>query len=205
MDSGRGITKKNRITVPEAKLADQCSLPLFSIGAFICALLWMGITSFRHKQTAPVIKWSGFPLFLIIGVIYWSLEHATFQSHFSDSSPIKDDDSGELTQTLGRNICRTFDFRAESDIYNALTHNVDGQLLDRLFLQIQNGLRMQEQSGAIVRVKEVKVVNCQMMNSHSDSEGLPQFKSKCLWRVVGTVEHWGIFIHGKMSTRLCLQ
>ena len=62
-----------------------------------------------------------------------------------------------LAETLLRNIYRGFDYRSESDIYDALAQSVAGDLLTDLYLKIKQGLVVQEQGGAVARVQEVKV------------------------------------------------
>jgi hypothetical protein len=72
-------------------------------------------------------------------------------------------------------------------VYDALAHSVTGDLLEELFLKIQSGLRMQEQGGAVARVKRVRITHIEMA-APGPGARLPV---DCTWRVKGTVEHWG--------------
>ena len=88
-----------------------------------------------------------------------------------------------------QNIYRAYDYQNESDVYDALEHSVTGNLLEDLFLKIQSGLRMQEQGGAIARVKRVEVGKIALAeNSRHDPR---EINLDATWRVTGTVEHWG--------------
>jgi len=89
--------------------------------------------------------------------------------------------------TLLQNIYRAYDYRDKSDVYDALEHSVTGDLLEELFLKIQSGLRMQEQGGAVARVKRVRIMQI-TLGENADGNRLPV---DCTWRVIGTVEHWG--------------
>jgi len=89
--------------------------------------------------------------------------------------------------TLLQNIYRAYDYRDKSDVYDALAHSVTGDLLEELFLKIQSGLRMQEQGGAVARVKRVRITHIEMA-APGPGARLPV---DCTWRVKGTVEHWG--------------
>ena len=89
--------------------------------------------------------------------------------------------------TLLQNIYRAYDYREKSVVYDALAHSVSGDLLEELFLKIQSGLRMQEQGGAVARVKRVRITRIALAAPVTGAR-LPV---DCTWRVTGTVEHWG--------------
>jgi hypothetical protein len=106
------------------------------------------------------------------------------------------DDSARaaLSETLLRNVYRGFDYRSESDIYDALAQSVQGELLANLYLKIKQGLIMQEQGGAVARVKEVTVTRSEPVASKA-KDG---FAERVTWQVEGTVEHWG-HIHTRVN------
>ncbi len=89
------------------------------------------------------------------------------------------------TEILLRNIYRAFEFRNDSEVYDALATSVSGSLLRSLFLTIKRSLIMTEQGGAIAQVKQVSVLKVA-----PKTETNPP-RLECTWRVVGTVEHWG--------------
>ena len=99
-----------------------------------------------------------------------------------------------VAESLLRNIYRAFDYHSESDIYDALARSVQGDLLSDLYLKIKQGLVMQEQGGAVARVREVKVVKAEP----AAAGGKPGFSERVTWQVEGTVEHWG-HIHTRVN------
>ena len=132
-------------------------------------------------------SWSviGFGAVLIAGVCFWN-----HPSQVSFSQPKKFDEPVVTAHasTLLQNIYRAWDYQNESDVYNALEHSVTGDLLEELFLKIQSGLRMQEQGGAVARVKKVTIEKIGVMATETAG---PEIAIDCTWRVRGTVEHWG--------------
>ncbi len=99
-----------------------------------------------------------------------------------------------LSETLLRNIYRGFDYRSESDIYDALAQSVAGDLLTDLYLKIKQGLVVQEQGGAVARVQEVKVTKSEAAAGKAEGG----FVERVTWQVAGTIEHWG-HIHTRVN------
>jgi hypothetical protein len=99
-----------------------------------------------------------------------------------------------LSEALLRNVYRGFDYRSETDIYEALAQSVRGELLTDLYLKIKQGLIMQEQGGAVARVKEVTVTKSEPASGQIKGG----FVERVTWQVEGTVEHWG-HIHTRVN------
>jgi hypothetical protein len=109
-------------------------------------------------------------------------------------SPADDAARAALAETLLRNIYRGFDYRSESDIYDALAQSVAGDLRTDLYLKIKQGLIVQEQGGAVARVQEVKVIRSEPAVAKPEGG----FAERVTWQVAGTVEHWG-HIHTRIN------
>ena len=103
-----------------------------------------------------------------------------------DGNDLKGEHASHVLATLVKNIYRSFDYRDDSDVYDALAQSVDGSLLQKLYLQIKRSLLMAEQSGASCRVRQVILESC----DPASMPGKPD-RFLCRWRVTGTVEHWG--------------
>jgi hypothetical protein len=99
-----------------------------------------------------------------------------------------------VTESLLRNVYRAFDYHSESDIYDALARSVHGDLLTDLYLQIKQGLIVQEQGGAVAHVQDVKVLK----TDPATRKGGSGFAERVTWQVEGTVEHWG-HIHTRVN------
>lgn len=105
-----------------------------------------------------------------------------------------DKSRAELTETLLRNVYRGFDYRDESDSYDALAQSVQGELLADIYLKIKQGLIMQEQGGAMARVQKVSVMKFEPVPGTTRNG----FAGRVTWQVEGTVEHWG-HIHTRLN------
>ena len=87
---------------------------------------------------------------------------------------------------------RAFDYHKESDVYDALAKSVDGELLRKLYLDINQSLKVKEQGGAIARVNEVNLLEGQETEtSIHPGDFTPEFGYRCKWNLIGTIEHWG--------------
>ena len=161
------------------------------LGAGLSALLWVGVSIHQHRQRSLARWLLGILPFVVIGVLCWPLGRVNVHAPFAAIPQVTDAEARELSLTLLRNLYRAFDYHTESDVYDALAHSVDGQLLAALYLRVQQGLSMQEQGGAVARVQEVRLVDSHVVSSASNADGLLQLVVQCRWRVTGTVEHWG--------------
>ncbi len=95
-----------------------------------------------------------------------------------------------IFSALHANIYRAFDYGEESQIYDVLAESVSGELLESLYLSVGEGLRMEEQGGAIARVTSTSIQAGELQNRRVRQE-YPEFDYRCTWNVAGTVEHWG--------------
>lgn len=98
--------------------------------------------------------------------------------------------AAELFHALHSNIYRAFDFTSEDDIYTALAKSVDGPLLDRVYSDVYHGLVMQEEGGAMSRVRAVTPVSTRVLEAEG-SGGAGAFRVVADWTVDGVVYHWG--------------
>jgi hypothetical protein len=95
-----------------------------------------------------------------------------------------------IFQQLHKNMFRAFDYYLEEDIYDALAASVDGPLLRKTFLDINERLKMQDQGGAVSRIEEVKFLDGGV-DPDSDPPTADAFAVRCRWNLVGSIEHWG--------------
>lgn len=105
---------------------------------------------------------------------------------------MEDDEAREVFGQLHKNMFRAFDYRNESDVYDALAKSVDGELLRKLYLDVNESLRVEEQGGAVANVNEVNLLDGKKYNLKSGADNpAPGFGYRCRWNLVGTIEHWG--------------
>jgi hypothetical protein len=96
---------------------------------------------------------------------------------------------------LQRNLYRAFDYTDERAIYDALARSVDGPLLEDLYLSIRRGLVMEEEGGAVSRVRDLRPVEVaiESIGVVADAAGAerPAFTVRCRFELDGRVTHWG--------------
>jgi hypothetical protein len=101
----------------------------------------------------------------------------------------------EIFLPLQRNLYRAFDYTEERSIYDALARSVDGPLLEDLYLSIRRGLVMEEEGGAVSRVRELRPVEVavESIGVAADAGGAerPAFTVRCRFELDGRVTHWG--------------
>jgi hypothetical protein len=107
---------------------------------------------------------------------------------------ISDDEAKRIVTELLSSVYDAFRLRGEDEVYDALAVSTSGDLLEDLYLQIQQSLRMAEQGGALARVQEVDITNIDRKSVISNGNPRPTdyaFLCHCRWNISGTVEHWG--------------
>jgi len=113
-----------------------------------------------------------------------------------------DADARAIFEPLHVNLYRAFDFAEETAVYDALAESVDGPLLEQLYLTIHRSLVMQEEGGAISRVRAVRrtavdiqsIGMLEAVNAHgaaATAPAAPSFEVLCRYQVDGRVTHWG--------------
>ena len=148
--------------------------------------LLLGATAVIRRRRPTV----GFTVatLLITAILSWLL---VTQQPGAESHPpqLTDEEAVELFEVLHANIYRAFDFTEEEEIYDALSRSVEGDLLAQIYEQIYTSLIMQDQGGAVSRVKEVTPISTTVTTRNQDEPG--SFRVRSRWRVLGQVYHWG--------------
>jgi hypothetical protein len=120
-----------------------------------------------------------------------------FQQPGAGQREISSEMAGDIFSQLHKNMFRAFDYHNESDIYDALAKSVDGDLLRKLYLQINDSLKVKEQGGAVSRIEEVRVIDGEKCPLDAQL-ARPGFGYRSQWDLIGTVEHWG-HIHERIN------
>ena len=168
--------KTTLVTAPEKSISEKSMR--FLIAAPLLALaLYAGLL--RNHPMRRIGSTIAGGACVLVGICFWHTPAA--------ATPPNAKAVTTHAATLLQNIYRAYDYRDKSDVYDALAHSVTGDLLEELFLKIQSGLRMQEQGGAVARVKRVRITHIEMAAPVTGA----RLSVDCTWRVKGTVEHWG--------------
>ncbi len=176
-------------SVPVPEPPRMVQLPMVSLFFFTVAplLLLMARKEGRFDFKAGLSR-AG--LAAGVAALCWPLAQREIRDPFNEMKPPGDAEQKAIFSALHGNIYRAFDYKNESDVYDTLEQSIGGPLLTDIYLQIQKGLQMQEQGGAIAKVREVKLVS----TGRADDAEIAKrggFVLPCNWTVRGTVEHWG--------------
>jgi hypothetical protein len=85
------------------------------------------------------------------------------------------------------NVYRALDFRQEEVVFDRLAQSLSGDILERVYLEMRKGLRLENQGGARVRVREVELLD--VVPQESPDPGALRYRVR--WNATGSVGHWG--------------
>jgi len=138
----------------------------------------------------------------IAAIALWPYGHVRVRDPWSALPALSDAETAHIYRQLHEHVYQAFQARGEAQIYDALARSVDGPLLRELYLQVQKGLIMQEQGGAVSKIRRVEIVDWQRLPAlppwAAQWSKEPAFAGRCRWQVEGTVEHWG-HIHARTN------
>ncbi|MCX5691137.1 MAG: hypothetical protein NTV94_15350, partial [Planctomycetota bacterium] len=130
---------------------------------------------------------------LIMSVVSGGVAAASWKGSRAPAAPVLDNEQVlAIFGPLHANIYRAFDYTRDTEIFDALARSVDGPLLDKVYDEIYRGLIMQEEGGALSRVKQVMLSETTVLApTPADTTGAARYGIKARWKVDGIVYHWG--------------
>ncbi len=164
------------------------ALSLIALALSLASLIPMARRKLRSKDV-----WTAVPL-LCAAAASWIFDVGTFTTRWGSPPQISHDEARRVVTQLMANAYEAFRYRGENEVYDALAVSTSGEVLEELYLQIQQSLRMAEQGGAVARVKQIDIIEA--VRQAPPSTGNPPqsefaFTCLCRWNITGTVEHWG--------------
>ncbi len=176
------------LSLPIPKTQPVIQLSMVSAGMFLVSLIIMARASVRRNKQLGLLS---IGIAIVAAVLLpQNLAAISIPKDQAAEEIITTADAEKVFSTLHNNIYRAFDYGQDTQVYDVLDQSVGGELLEALYLKISQGLRMEEQGGAIARVSSTIIESTEIVDRRY-SKGSPQFTSHCIWNVVGTVEHWG--------------
>ncbi len=169
------------------------AVPVLSLCCVVVALA----AALAMKSRGAAVRHRRFALgaLLAFALISWPLLRWRVPDPFAPRFKVSEEESEAIFAALHSGVYRAFEFHDESQVYDALATSIQGDLLRDVYLQIQRGLKMQEQGGAVSRIREVSILTGQNEPFPASSNGKQRdnrgFARRCRWNVSGTVEHWG--------------
>ncbi len=175
------------------------SLPIPSL--VCCALVLPVLLLMRTGRITSLRGWNtvGLLIGVAVALSFSTVGRRSVPDPFSSPPTVTQDEAKLIFSALHKNVYRAFDYKQEEDVYDALAKSVDGDLLQNLYLRIRRGLEMQEQGGAVSRIREVTLLDGRK-DALPGGNGYDEraFQYECRWNVNGTVEHWG-HIHARTN------
>ena len=123
---------------------------------------------------------------LAVGV--WPLGRVAVRNPLEPPYQFPEVEAIQVLQGLLQNTYRAFDFRAEDDVYDKLAVSASGDLITEIYLHNRRRLIMEEQGGSRAKVQDVQLLDAIQVGPPSRRQ---EFTFQCLWRITGTVNHWG--------------
>ncbi|MEM7010282.1 MAG: hypothetical protein AAF585_02260 [Verrucomicrobiota bacterium] len=166
------------------------SLPVLSL----CLLLIGALALLASQRLGRKQRYSVVAAIWLAAVIGWPFLRWDVPNPFRHDAVIPAEEANGVFARLLRNVYGAYRYREESALYDALAQSTHGDLLADFYLQIRQGLVMQEQGGAVSRVGELKIVDGEPvpLSAAADLERHPNsFGYRAQWNVTGSVEHWG--------------
>ncbi len=177
-------------TLVQAVLPPDHRLPI-SISGLLLLILTLPAALIAGRRRRLLVAGS----MLTLAGICWSTESTlvTVQNPLRPPEELSADEAGRVLQQLHDGMYLSLSFGSESRIYDALAAGIDGPLLEELYLQLLETLRVREQGGAVARVQEVRLDPPAVLarSPAATSPKWPGFQCAATWTVAGTVEHWG--------------
>ena len=173
--------------------APMLRIPLISLCLLIVACAWV----FRTRGTR---RWAISMPLVLMAAVSWNVSTLSVPHPWKPLPELSTAESDSAFQSLLQGMYRSLDFGTEDRVYDALAASVEGELLEDLYLQLLESLRVREQGGAVARIREVKSDAGEVLprtQSTADVEW-PGFRYRARWTVAGTVEHWG-HIHERQN------
>lgn len=184
--SKKKTVNKLRFMPPPAP--PRINIPVLSLALGCGALVFLCL-GFFLKLAKPMTI--GIPLVLVVAA--WAGQDQMVRRirppWLSAPVALTVPEAQEIFEALQQNTYRAFDYEDESRIYDALAQSVDGDLLERLYIEIFDSLIIREEGGAVCTVRKVDIIKNEVTLS-SDPERR-EFLVNATWRVHGRVGHFG--------------
>ena len=180
---GSALPGKLQVRSPKSHI----SVPVvFSVGLTLALGLW--VLAWRRRS------WALGHAAVALAVVAWLVSTPTVD--ISVPSRVRAPSGEEAAPTIHAllyNIYRALDFRDEEIVFDRLAQSLSGDVLERVYLEMRKGLRLENQGGARVRVREVDLLKV----VPAEAEVARTLRYRTRWNATGSVGHWG---HTHMRT-----
>lgn len=184
-NKGRMPSPKPLAEVPPLSGPATLYFPLGSLLWIAASVFFLKMTE-RHGRKVP-----GRGTIVVLTVFFgaamlWRVLAFNLPLPWTSHKVVTTNEAEKILFPLLRNTYRAFDQREESAIYDVLARSIDGDLLQKIYLQTTQALTIEGQDGTRVKVKDLDV-------RVEKISKLPRggFTAEGQWTALGTVGHWG--------------
>ena len=157
-------------------------------GVLLCLVAAM-IAGFGSRvRLIGISRIAAVALLFALAVGVWAYGRVAVRNPFEPPYQFPENEAILVLQGLLQNTYRAFDFRSENDVYDKLAVSASGGLITEIYLQNRRRLVMEEQGGARAKVHDVQLLDAVQVGPPTWRQ---EFTFQCLWRITGTVNHWG--------------
>ena len=181
------------------------SLPVASVSIIVLALVLACRPKLQRRLVLERILRRGRPapapalwalplLLLVVAALTWSKPRMEIPIPGQSATKLPAGDEKTILGDLLFNVYRSFDARTPEDVFDRLARSISGDLLEDVYLETRESIRLENQGGLQVKIAEVEIL---------DLERLPESEARyrCRWRAHGSVGHWG-HLHQRSTERL---
>jgi hypothetical protein len=171
------------VAVPQSNL----SVPIALVTAVVLALGFLVIAA-RQRSWA-----FGIAALALLAGGWFAPAIAVINVPVPASIRAPSDEARPTIHALLYNVYRALDFRQEEVVFDRLARSLSGDVLERVYLEMRKGLRLENQGGARVRVREVELLEV----TPEEPTQPDTLRYRTRWNATGSVGHWG---HTHMRT-----
>lgn len=185
-NKGRMSAAKPLAEVPPLGRPAALYFPLGSLLWIAASIFFLKLTE-RHGRRVP-----GRGTIVVLTVFFgaamlWRVMAFEIKLPWTTHKVMSTSEAEKVLSPLLRNTYRAFDQREESAIYDVLARSIDGELLQKIYLQTTQSLSIEGQDGTRVKVTDLDV----KVDKISKLPGRGGFTAEGQWTALGTVGHWG--------------
>lgn len=186
LNKGRMPVAKPLAEVPPLASPAKLYLPLGSLLWIAASVFFLRMTE-RHGRKVP-----GRGTIVVLTVFFgaamlWRVLAFEIESPWTSQKVVSTSEAEKILFPLLRNTYRAFDQRDEPAIYDVLSRSIEGELLQKIYLQTIQALSIDGQDGTRVKVTDLDV----RVETVNRLRGRSGFTAEGQWTALGTVGHWG--------------
>jgi hypothetical protein len=174
--------------------------PPFKFMLPLGSIIWLIVGFFvfkkkrRQGRKVPGRAFTTWASFLLGAAVLWRVLAIEVSAPWAVNQTVTPEEAGRVLTALLRNTYRAFDQHEESAIYDVLARSINGELLQKIYLQTSNALTLDGQDGTRVIITDLAV----QIDGVKPSTSGAGFQADGSWTALGTVGHWG-HMHNRVN------